>query len=86
MPVVGEQGVKGTDLQKEVFGGVPGSAPPALAPAKSDGKMQVDGGEEPKGVKRGREDDEDEEESDEGAPMEQDSDDAPMEEDSDEDE
>ena len=88
MPVAGgaEHGVQGTDLQKEVFGGLPGSsvsAPPggpAAAAAKSDGEK------EPKGVKRGREEDEEEEGSDEDAPMEQDSDDAPMEEDSDDEE
>lgn len=92
-PVGGEPGVKGTELQKEVFGGVPGSvAPPAAAAqpppmgGKLDEKMDVDGGEVPKGVKRAREEEEEEEGSDEGAPMEQDSDDdAPMEEDSDDD-
>ena len=79
---------KGTELQKEVFGGVPGSKAAEVGAAKTDGGMEVDGedGGAPKGVKRPRDEQEDESDDGEGAPMEQDSDDAPMEEDSDEDE
>lgn len=85
------QGSGPTELQQQIFGGVPPShslpqkvvASDSLATSQ-DG-MDVDAkqtADEPKGVKRGRE--EEDEESDEEAPMEEDSD-ASMEEGSDDD-
>lgn len=76
MPAPGGQGsgAMGSELQQQIFGGIPGVAPAKVAEAS----VEV-GGTASKAVKRGREDDED---SDEGAPMEEDSD-APMEEGSD---
>lgn len=79
-----------TELQQQIFGAPPSSLPQKVvaAPPAADGTggqgMDFDSGKEdgPKGVKRGREDDE--EESNQEAPMDEDSD-APMEEGSDED-
>lgn len=84
MPVAAGNEVTTTELQQFIFGAPPSSLP-TLVPSASGanvteasidkGKMEVDGEEDgPKGVKRGREDESD----DEGAPMEEDSD-APME-------
>ena len=77
-----------TELQQQIFGAPPSSLPQKLvapAAAADSGAMDVDGKEgPPKGVKRGREDDEDESESGGEAPMEEDSD-ASMEEESDDD-
>lgn len=88
MPVAPGTEIVTTALQQSVFGAPPSSLPapvsvPATKPqeAKENGGMDVDNEEDgPKGVKRGRE----EESDDEGAPMEEDSD-APMEASSDED-
>lgn len=84
MPVAAGNEVTTTELQQSIFGAPPSSlpAPSAKAPqAVEKGGMDVDGdGDGPKGVKRAREDESD----DEGAPMEEDSD-APMEASSDED-
>ncbi|KAK0516514.1 hypothetical protein JMJ35_001117 [Cladonia borealis] len=90
MPVAAGTEVMTTELQQSIFGAPPSSLPaPPPAPAGSAKaleaakkvEMDVDGKEEePKGVKRARE----EESDDEGAPMEEDSD-APMEASSDED-
>ena len=74
-----------TELQQQIFGAPPSSLPQKLVPTARETStgMEVDGkADEPKGVKRGREDDEDEEDSDQEAPMEEDSD-ASMEEASD---
>ena len=84
MPVGAGNEVRTTELQQSIFGAPPSSLPapvPSGSSAKvtetsiDKGKMDV-GGEEDgrKGVKRGREDESDDEE----APMEEDSD-APME-------
>lgn len=88
MPVAAGNEVTTTALQQSIFGAPPSSlpapvpAPPAKAlEANKNGGMDVDSGRDgPKGVKRARE----EESDDEGAPMEEDSD-APMEASSDED-
>jgi len=88
MPVAAGNEVTTTALQQSIFGAPPSSLPaPVPAPtakaleANQNGGMDVDSGEDgPKGVKRARE----EESDDEGAPMEEDSD-APMEASSDED-
>ena len=90
MPVAAGNEVTTTELQQSIFGAPPSSLPaPPPAPAASAKaseiakkvEMDIDGKEEePKGVKRARE----EESDDEGAPMEEDSD-APMEASSDED-
>ncbi|KAL8730454.1 MAG: hypothetical protein Q9166_004092 [cf. Caloplaca sp. 2 TL-2023] len=79
--------VTGTELQQSIFNAPPSSAlagaPPTSLP-KPPGTKSDDSnanGEEPHGVKRGR----DEESDDEGAPMEEDDSDAPMEASSDED-
>ena len=87
MPVAAGNEVTTTELQQSIFGAPPSSlpAPPAssakaLEAAKKE-NMEIDGeGDGPKGVKRAR----DEESDDEGAPMEEDSD-APMDASSDED-
>ena len=91
MPVAAGTEITTTALQQSIFGAPPSSLPvPVTAPPPStqvlepakNGDMDVDGeGDGPKGVKRAREDESD----DEGAPMEEDSD-APMEASSDEDE
>jgi len=90
MPVAAGNEVTSTALQQSVFGAPPSSLPAPVAaqapsmkvPAQAkDTGMDVDsGGDGPKGVKRIRE----EESDDEGAPMEEDSD-APMDASSDED-
>lgn len=90
MPVAAGNEVTSTALQQSVFGEPPSSLPaPVSAPTPSakapdpvkNGDMDVDsGGDGPKGVKRARGDESDEEE----APMDEDSD-APMEASSDED-
>ena len=90
MPVAAGNEVTTTELQQSIFGVPPSSLPaPPPVPAASAKALEVakkmdvdvDGkDEEPKGVKRARE----EESDDEGAPMEEDSD-APMEASSDED-
>ena len=84
MPVAAGNEITTTQLQQSIFGAPPSSLPAPLlsvsgtqvTEASTDkGKMDVDGEEDgPKGVKRGREDESDNEE----APMEEDSD-APME-------
>lgn len=84
MPVAAGNEVTTTELQQSIFGAPPSSLPapvPSASTAKvtetliDEGKMNIDGEEDgPKGVKREREDESD----DEGAPMEEDSD-APME-------
>lgn len=84
MPVAAGNEVTTTELQQSIFGAPPSSLPAPIPSASSakvieaspdKGKSDVDGEEEgPKGVKRAREDESD----DEGAPMEEDSD-APME-------
>ena len=91
MPVAAGNEIMTTALQQSIFGAPPSSLPlPVTAPTLStqvlepakDGNMDVDSGDDgPKGVKRARE----EESDDEEAPMEEDSD-APMEASSDEDE
>ena len=71
-----------TDLQQQIFGAPPSSLPApvkALPEPTANGKMETDVKEEAKGVKRGRD-----EESDEEVSMDEDSD-APMEEGSDDD-
>ena len=87
MPVAAGNEVTTTELQQSIFGAPPSSLPAPPAPsakvpeAAEKGDMDVDReGEGPKGLKRARE----EESDDEGAPMEEDSD-APMEASSDED-
>ncbi|KAL2046091.1 hypothetical protein N7G274_001538 [Stereocaulon virgatum] len=87
VPVAAGNEVTTTELQQSIFGAPPSSlpappAPSAKAPqAVEKGGLDVDGdGDGPKGVKRVREDESDDEE----APMEEDSD-APMEASSDED-
>ncbi|KAI4246570.1 MAG: hypothetical protein L6R40_001933 [Gallowayella cf. fulva] len=84
--IVGQ--VTGTELQQSIFNAPPSSAPVGAPPHASlsqppDMKANAStaDGEEPHGVKRGR----DEESDDEGAPMEEDDSDAPMEASSDED-
>ena len=84
IPVAAGNEVTTTELQQSIFGAPPSSLPAPLLFASSakiadasigKGKMDIDGEEDgPKGVKRDREDESD----DEGAPMEEDSD-APME-------
>ncbi|KAL6716332.1 hypothetical protein ACLMJK_005898 [Lecanora helva] len=91
LPVTADSEVTTTAVQQSIFGAPPSSLPaPVMAQVPSaklpeltkDGNMDVDsGGDGPKGTKRTREDESD----DEGAPMEEDSD-APMEASSDEDE
>ena len=86
MPVVFQPQTEpvSTQLQKQVFGGPPSAAtslpsvPPPPNPLSTAAKTQDDRESTPQGVKRPRE------ESDEEAAMEEDSD-APMEEDSDDD-
>lgn len=88
MPVAVGNNVTTTALQQSIFGAPPSSLPaPVQAPVpkaletQDNPEMDVDGeADEPKGVKRARE----EESDDEDAPMEEDSD-APMEASSDED-
>lgn len=84
MPVAAGNEVTTTELQQSIFGAPPSSLPAPVTSASSakvaeasidKGKADVDGEEDGrKGVKRGREDESD----DEDAPMEEDSD-APME-------
>lgn len=84
MPVAMGIDITTTELQQSIFGAPPSSLPAPVPSASSanvteasidKGKVDVDGEEDGrKGVKRGREDESD----DEGAPMEEDSD-APME-------
>ncbi|KAF6227290.1 hypothetical protein HO133_008733 [Letharia lupina] len=84
MPVAVGIDITTTELQQSIFGAPPSSLPAPVPSASSanvteasidKGKVDVDGEEDGrKGVKRGREDESD----DEGAPMEEDSD-APME-------
>lgn len=84
MPVAAGNEVTTTELQQSIFGAPPSSLPAPVPSASSaiatdasidKGMMDVNGAEDgPKGVKRGREDESDDEE----APMEEDSD-APME-------
>lgn len=88
MPGTAGHQTTATQLQQSIFGAPPSSLPapvPAAATGTTgtveNGKMDVDGAEGSKGVKRGREEESDEE----GAPMDEDSD-APMEASSDEDE
>ena len=83
MPVAAGNEITTTELQQSIFGAPPSSlpAPVPFAPSAkvieawvNKGEMEVDGEEDgPKGVKRVREDESDDEE----APMEEDSD-APM--------
>jgi len=88
MPVAAGNEITTSALQQSIFGAPPSSLPaPVPAPAaktleaKENGDMDVDSGADgPKGVKRAREDESDNED----APMEEDSD-APMEASSDED-
>lgn len=90
MPTTATNQPTSTELQQSIFNappssipaGAPGAAPPSLPkqPVNQANGTQVDG-EEPHGVKRGRE----EESDDEGAPMEEDDSDAPMEASSDDD-
>lgn len=87
MPVAAGNEVTTTELQQSIFGAPPSSLPAPPAPSAKvpetaeKGDTHVDGeGEGPKGLKRARE----EESDDEGEPMEEDSD-APMEASSDED-
>ena len=84
MPVAAGNEITTTELQQSIFGAPPSSLPapvPSVSGANATeasidkSTMDVNGGEDgPKGVKRGREDESDDEE----APMEEDSD-APME-------
>lgn len=84
MPVAVGNEVTTTELQQSIFGAPPSSLPAPAPPASNanvaeasvdKGKVDMNGEEDgPKGVKRGREDESDNEE----APMEEDSD-APME-------
>ncbi|KAI4233323.1 MAG: hypothetical protein LQ349_004477 [Xanthoria aureola] len=88
MPSATVNQVAGTELQQSIFNAPPsstslGAPSSALVPKPLGAQLtesNVDG-EEPHGVKRGR----DEESDDEGAPMEEDDSDAPMEASSDED-
>lgn len=82
MPTVAGNEVATTELQQSIFNAPPSSAaaPAAKAPQATTNGMAADA-DDPKGVKRGR----DEESDDEGAPMEEDDSDAPMEASSDED-
>ena len=74
MPVAAGNETTTTELQQSIFGAPPSSLPAPVPSASIDKGKDVDGEEDgPKGVKRGREDESD----DEGAPMEEDSD-APM--------
>lgn len=78
-PTTDTNAVTTTDLQQQIFA-APGSKVSAPTPVHANGKMDIDAREEDaKGVKRGRE-----EESDQEVAMDEDSD-APMEEGSDED-
>lgn len=80
MPTAVPEVSNATELQKSIF-----NAPPGSVPSKpTDATAAKDGHEQPHGVKRARED---EEENDDGeAPMEEGEDsDAPMEDSSDED-
>ena len=82
MPSATGNTVTSTDLQQQIFGAPPSSLPaPVKVPeaAATNSSMKTDGKEEAKGVKRGRD-----EESDEEVAMDEDSD-APMEEGSDDD-
>ncbi|KAL9633923.1 MAG: hypothetical protein Q9164_004406 [Protoblastenia rupestris] len=83
MPVAAGNTTTSTNLQQQIFGVPPSSLPApvqAAQAATTNGEMEADGKEEEaKGVKRGRE-----EESDEEVAMDEDSD-APMEEGSDDD-
>ncbi|KAI4262878.1 MAG: hypothetical protein L6R42_001951 [Xanthoria sp. 1 TBL-2021] len=88
MPSATVNQVAGTELQQSIFNAPPSSAslgaPPSAPIPKPPGAQLTESnvdGEEPHGVKRGR----DEESDDEGAPMEEDDSDAPMEASSDED-
>lgn len=88
MPSIAGNEVTTTELQQSIFNAPPSSAtaaasaatPAAKAPVVGTDGMDVDS-DGPKGVKRGREDESD----DEGAPMEEGDSDAPMEASSDED-
>lgn len=88
MPSAATNQIASTELQQSIFNAPPSSAAVGAAPAASLPKppdtttngTDMDGGE-PHGVKRGR----DEESDDEGVPMEEDESDAPMEASSDED-
>ena len=83
MPVAAGNEITTTELQQSIFGAPPSALPAPVPSAPSakvteasvdKGEMEVDGEEDgPKGVKRVREDESDDEE----APMEEDSD-APM--------
>ena len=82
MPSAAANTTTSTDLQQHIFGAPPSSfSAPVKAPGVTtkNGSMEVAGKEEAKGVKRGRD-----EESDEEVAMDEDSD-APMEEGSDDD-
>ena len=88
MPSVAGTEVATTELQQSIFNAPPSSTATAattVAPATKALQATTNGEElgtdEPKGVKRGRDDESD----DEGAPMEEDNSDAPMEASSDED-
>ncbi|KAL8855516.1 MAG: hypothetical protein Q9178_007836 [Gyalolechia marmorata] len=88
MPSATVNQVNGTELQQSIFNAPPSSAPltappPASLPKPPEAQPNVPNvdGDEPHGVKRGR----DEESDEEGAPMEEDDSDAPMEASSDED-
>ncbi|KAL8653360.1 MAG: hypothetical protein Q9226_003885 [Calogaya cf. arnoldii] len=87
MPSATVNQVAGTELQQSIFNAPPSSTslgPPPSAPLPKPPGAQLNesnvDGEGPHGIKRGR----DEESDDEGAPMEEDDSDAPMEASSDE--
>ena len=82
MPTAAGNEVTTTELQQSIFNAPPASAATtaAKAPQTATNGMAADA-DGPKGVKRGRDDESD----DEGAPMEEDDSDAPMEASSDED-
>jgi U2 small nuclear ribonucleoprotein B'' len=84
MPIAAGGEVTATELQQSIFGAPPSSLPapvkPQMPEAMANEHREVHKEDEPKGAKRAREEESDEE----GAPMEEDSD-APMEASSDED-
>ncbi|KAL8889492.1 MAG: hypothetical protein Q9215_003236 [Flavoplaca cf. flavocitrina] len=87
MPSTAVNQVTGTELQQSIFNAPPSSTllgahtPASLfRPSEAKPNEPIVDGEEPHGMKRGR----DEESDDEGAPMEEDDSDAPMEASSDE--
>ena len=88
MPTIAGSKVATTELQQSIFNAPPSSATETastLAPATKALPVTTNGmitdGDGPKGIKRTRDDESD----DEGAPMEEDDSDAPMEASSDED-